>query len=107
LTTLLTGLIAFRVATTCLLLPIWRTVSDHSASTIMNSWWKVSKRGWAQRGQTSLTHSYKNLSPHMTSASITAVTMLRNSLSMYVGFVYNNFFSFLVLLTAHRRLISE
>jgi hypothetical protein len=25
-------------------LPAWRTVRDHSASTIMRSWWKVSKR---------------------------------------------------------------
>jgi hypothetical protein len=28
---------------------------DHSASIIMKSWWKVSKRGWAHRRQSSLT----------------------------------------------------
>jgi hypothetical protein len=36
--------------------------------------------------------AYKNLFPD-TSASIPAVTTLRSSLSMYVFFVYNNFFS--------------
>jgi hypothetical protein len=41
------------------------------------------KRGWADRRQTSLTHSYKNLFPDP-SASVPAVTILRSSLSMYV-----------------------
>jgi hypothetical protein len=41
--------------TTCL--PTWRTDWDHSASTIMRSWWKVSKRGFSHRRQTSLTHA--------------------------------------------------
>jgi hypothetical protein len=54
-----------------------------------------------------LTQAYKNLFPKMTHASILAVITLRSSLSMYVFFVYNNFFSLLVLLTAHRMLLSE
>jgi hypothetical protein len=48
---------------------------------VIMSWWKASKRGWAQWRQTSFTQAYKNLFPD-TSASIHAVTMLRNSLSM-------------------------
>jgi hypothetical protein len=35
----------------------------------------------------------QSLFPDMISASITAVTTLRSSLSMYVCFVYNDFFS--------------
>jgi hypothetical protein len=50
------------------------------------------RRSWAHRRQTSLTWTYKNLLPDKTSASILAVTMLRSNLSMYVFFVYNNFF---------------
>jgi hypothetical protein len=38
-----------------------------------------------------LTQAYKNLFPG-TSASILEVTTLRNSLSMYVFLLYNNFF---------------
>jgi hypothetical protein len=49
------------------------------------------KCGWAHRWQISLTHAYKNLFPN-TSASITLVTMLRSSLSMYIFFVYNKIF---------------
>jgi hypothetical protein len=46
--------------------------------------------------------------PDATSASIPAVTMLRISLSMQVFFICNNiFFSLLVLLTPHRKLLSE
>jgi hypothetical protein len=86
LTTLLTALISLRATTT------WRTRWDHSASTIMRSWWKVPKRGWAHMRQTSLTQAYKNLFPNTISASIPAVTMLRSSLSMYVFLVNNNFF---------------
>jgi hypothetical protein len=55
-------------------------------STIMRGWWKVSKRGWAQWRQTSLTHGYKNLFPD-TSASIQAVTTLRSCLSMYFFYI--------------------
>jgi hypothetical protein len=55
----------------------------------MRSWWKVSKRGWAHRKQTSLTQAYINLFPDTASASIPVVTTLRSSLSMYVFFVYN------------------
>jgi hypothetical protein len=41
-------------------------------------------------------------------ASVLAVTMLRNNLSMHVFFAANKiFFSLLVLLTAHWRLLSE
>jgi hypothetical protein len=58
-------------------------------STIM-SWWKMSKRGWAQWWQTSLTKAYKNLFPDTTSASIQAVTTLRSRLSIYLFFVHNN-----------------
>jgi hypothetical protein len=42
------------------------------------------------RRQTSLIQAYKNLFPDR-SASIPAKTMSRNSLSMYVFFVYNKF----------------
>jgi hypothetical protein len=91
LTILLTALISLRATTTCLLVPTWRTGCDHRASTIM-SWWNVSKLGWALGRQTSLTLAHKNLFPD-TSASISVVTMLRNSLSMYVFFVYNKLFS--------------
>jgi hypothetical protein len=104
LTTLLTALILLQVTTTCL--PTRRTGCDHSASTIMRSWWKVSKRGWAHRQQTSLTQAYKNLFPDTTSVSIPGVTTLRSSLSTYVYFVHN-FFPLFVLLTAYQRLLSE
>jgi hypothetical protein len=54
-----------------------------------------------------LTQACKNLFPD-TSVSIPAVTTLRSSLSMYVSFVYHTIFSpLLVLLAAHRRLLSE
>jgi hypothetical protein len=39
-----------------------------------------------------LTQAYKNLFPDTTTASILVVTTLRSSLSMYVFFVYNNYF---------------
>jgi hypothetical protein len=101
LTTLLTALISLQVTTNCL--PTWRTGCDHNSSTIMRSWWKVSKRDWTHSWQTSLTQAYKNLFPD-TSASIPAVTTLRSKLSSYVFFVYNTFFfSLLALLAAHRR----
>jgi hypothetical protein len=46
-----------------------------------------------------LTQAYKNIFPDTTYTSIPAVTMLRSRLSMYLFFVYNNFFfSLLVLL---------
>jgi hypothetical protein len=70
----------------------WRTEWGHSTSAIMRSWWKVLKRGWTHRHQTSLTQTYKNIFPNMTSTSILAVTMLSSSLSLYVFFVHNNFF---------------
>jgi hypothetical protein len=53
------------------------------------------QHGWAHRWQTSLIQAYKNLFPDMTNTSVTAVTTLRTSLSMYalyVFFVYNNLF---------------
>jgi hypothetical protein len=49
----------------------------------------VNKRAWAQWRQTSLTQTYKNLFPDMTSASVQADTTLRRGLSMYLFFVYN------------------
>jgi hypothetical protein len=89
LTTFLTALISFRATITCL--PTWRTGWDHSTWAIMRSWRKGSKRGWANRRQTFMAQTYKN-SFSNTSASIPAVTTLWSSLSMYVFFVYNNFF---------------
>jgi hypothetical protein len=47
LTTLLIALILLWATITCLL--IWRTDWDQSSSTIMMSWSKVSKHGWAHR----------------------------------------------------------
>jgi hypothetical protein len=55
-----TVLISLWKTTTCL--PAWRTGWDHNALTIMRGWWKVSKRGWAHRWQTSFTQTYKNYS---------------------------------------------
>jgi hypothetical protein len=104
----LTALIISRqVTTSCL--PIWRSGWDYSTSTIMRSWWKVSKHGCAHRQQMFSTQAYRNLCPNATSASIPAVTTLRSSLSMYIFYVYveNLFFSLLVFLTAHQRLLSE
>jgi hypothetical protein len=80
-TTLLIALISRQATTTCS--PTWRSGWDHSTSTIIRSWCKVSKRGWAHRRQTSLTQAYKNLFPN-TIASIPGVTTLRSSLSIYV-----------------------
>jgi hypothetical protein len=92
LTTLFATLISLHATATCLLVPTWRTEWDHSASTIMRSWWKVLKRDWAYRRQTSLTHAYKNLFPDI-NASISAVTTLRSCLStMCVFFVHNKTF---------------
>jgi hypothetical protein len=56
LTTLLTALISLRATTSCL--PTWRTW-DHSSLAITGSWWKVSKRGWGHRRETSLTQAYE------------------------------------------------
>jgi hypothetical protein len=56
--------------------------------------------------KTSLRQAYRNLFPDM-SASILVVTKLISSLSIYIFFVYNIFFSLLVLLTAHRKLLSK
>jgi hypothetical protein len=53
-----------------------------------------------------IVNTYKNLFPN-TSASIPVATTFRSSLCMYVFFVYNEFFFLTVLLTAHRRLLSE
>jgi hypothetical protein len=41
------------LSATTICLPTWRTCWDHSASTIMRSWWKVWKHGWALRRQIS------------------------------------------------------
>jgi hypothetical protein len=49
----------------------------------------------------------QKLIPDTTGASVPVVTTLRSSLSMYIFFVYSIFFSLLVLLTTHRRLLSE
>jgi hypothetical protein len=98
---------SLRATTTCFLVPTRRTGWDHSASTIMRSGRKASKRGWTHRRQTSLTHAYKTLFLDTTSASIPAVITLRSSLSIYVFFAYNIFSSLLVLLTAHGMLLSE
>jgi hypothetical protein len=84
LTNPLTALISFWATTTCF--PTWRTGRDHSDSTIMRNWQKVSKYGWAHRRQISLTQTYKNIFPNMASASSLLVIMLRSSLSTYVFF---------------------
>jgi hypothetical protein len=98
LTNLLTALISLRATTTCL--PTWRTGWDHSPSTIMRSWERV--KTWLNSQA-----AYKNLLLDKTRTSIPAVTTLNSGLCMYVFLVDNNFFSLLVLLTAHRRLLSE
>jgi hypothetical protein len=81
-----------RVTITCL--PTWKTGWNHSTSTIMRSWWKVSKRGWAHRRQTSLTEAHKNLFPDMTSVTIPAVTTLRIAY-VYMYFLYIIIFFFI------------
>jgi hypothetical protein len=60
LTTLLEALISLRATTNCL--QTWSTGWDHSASTTMRSWWKMSKCGWAHGQQTSLAQTYKTYS---------------------------------------------
>jgi hypothetical protein len=57
----------------------------------MRSWCKVSKHDWPYMRQTSLTEAYKNLFPNKT-VSIPAMNMLRSSLSIYIYFVYNEFY---------------
>jgi hypothetical protein len=104
LTTLLTALISLQATTICF--PNWRNGCDHSISTIMRSWLKVSKRGWAHSWQTFLTQTYKNLFPNMTSASILAVSTLRSSLN-YVFFVYNKFFLIARYYNIYRALHSQ
>jgi hypothetical protein len=97
LTNLLTAPTSLRTTTTCL--PTRRTGWDPCASTIM-SWWKVSKRGWTYRRHTSLKQAYKNLIPRY---------KCLNSGGDYVErwFKYVRiFFSFFVLLKAHRWLLS-
>jgi hypothetical protein len=42
-------------STTCL--SSWRPGCDHSTSTVMKSWWKVSKHGWVHRWQAYKTYS--------------------------------------------------
>jgi hypothetical protein len=62
---------------------------------------------WLSSQEENLTQAHKNLFPD-TSVSIPVVTALKSSLSMYVLFVHNTiFFSLLVLLTPHWRLLSE
>jgi hypothetical protein len=63
------------------------TYLQNSTSIIM-SWWKVSKCGLAYRQQTSLQQVYENLFPDTISASVPTVTKLRSSLSMFVFFVF-------------------
>jgi hypothetical protein len=101
LTTLLTALISIQTTTTCL--PTWRTGCNHSTSAIMRSWWKVLKHGRAHK---LLWHRHKNLFPDMTSISVLAVTMLRSSLGCMYFLYIIILFLLLVLLTAHRRLLS-
>jgi hypothetical protein len=76
--TILTALISLCLTTTHL--PGW----DLSTSTIIRSWWKVSKHGWAHRQQTSLTQANKHLLPNMSVASIPVMIVFRSSVSMYV-----------------------
>jgi hypothetical protein len=64
LTTILSALISFRATTTCL--PIWRTGCDHSSSAKMMTFRKVTKRGWVDTRQASLTQAYKNVFPNPT-----------------------------------------
>jgi hypothetical protein len=78
--TLLAALISLRATGTCL--HTWRTCWNHSASTVMSSWWNMAKRGWAHRRHTSLTQTCKDLFPNAV-ASIPAVTTLRSSWSTY------------------------
>jgi hypothetical protein len=89
LTMLLRAPILLRATTACL--PTGRTGWDHSAWTIM-SWWRWQNVAELTGGRLRWTHAYKNLFRNTTGASILAVTMLRSSLSMYIFFVYNNFF---------------
>jgi hypothetical protein len=58
LTTLLTALILFQTTAACL--PTWRTGWDHSISTIMRSWRKVSKHSWAHRWHAFLTQAWSS-----------------------------------------------
>jgi hypothetical protein len=55
---------------------------DHYTSAIMRSWWNVSKHGWDNRQQNSLTQADKTF-------SLIWQVSLRGSLSMYVFLVYN------------------
>jgi hypothetical protein len=86
LTTLLTALISLWATNTSL--PTWRTWWNHSNSTIMKTWWKVSKWGWGDHQQTSLIVPDKNLFNN-TRASIMVMTISRSTISMYVFFAYN------------------
>jgi hypothetical protein len=52
-----TGLILLQATTTYL--PTRKTGYNHSASTVVRSWLKVLKSGWAQAWCTSLTQAYK------------------------------------------------
>lgn len=84
---LLTTLISLWVTAICL--PTRRTNLDHIALTM--SCWKIPECSWAHRQQISWAQAYGNLFSY-TSASILAVTRLRNSVSMYKFIVYSNFF---------------
>jgi hypothetical protein len=73
------------------------TVCQHSTTFVQNGptrfyfVFRNTKRGWADRRQTSLTQAYRNVFPDTISASIPAVATSRSSLSMYVSFVCNIF----------------
>jgi hypothetical protein len=106
LTILLVALTLLRANTTCLATGI--TIWSHRASIIVRNWWKISKRAWAYKWQTSLTKTYKNVVPDTKSASLSVVIMLRSRLSMHIFSVYNEtfFLTLPVLLIVHQTLVS-
>jgi hypothetical protein len=63
LTTHLTALILLQATTTCLLLPTWRTGCYHSASTVMRSWWKLSKTWLSEQAAAFFDTGIQNLNP--------------------------------------------
>jgi hypothetical protein len=95
------------------------TLSDYHLFTYLKNWLGSQRfnnneelmegvKTWlSSQAEDSFDTGIQNLLPDKTSASIPAVTTLRSSVSMYLFFVYNTFFSLLVFLTAHRKLLSE
>jgi hypothetical protein len=106
LTILNTVLILILATTTCL--PNWRTRGNHSTSAIMRRWLKVSKHGWANRRQTSLTHAYKTYSPLRDVPQFRRwLRRVADLVCTYFLLYTTSFFSLLVLLAVRRRLLSE